>query len=89
MSTQPRSDSDNHSSESGEAIQVYSLLVHDIAAPLTVIKGHAQLIRRRATRGTREETVLLERSIAAIELAVHRILMSMAKPVRKLPAKER
>lgn len=64
--------------------QALSFLLRDIGAPLTVIKGHAQLIRRRATSQTREEALLLDRSIAAIELAVQRIIASLGESATKI-----
>lgn len=54
-----------------------SLLAHAIGAPLTVIKGHAQLIRRRAKARDDGEAAALERSIAAIELAVQTIVAAL------------
>ncbi len=56
-------------------------LADAIGASLTVIKGHAQLIRRRA-RGRddddNDDAVALERSVVAIELAVARIMVALA-----------
>jgi hypothetical protein len=48
--------------------------VQSIVAALTVIKGHAQLIRRRVKAHDGEDTPVLERSLAAIELSVQRIV---------------
>lgn len=48
--------------------------VQSIVAALTVIKGHAQLIRRRVKAHDDEDTPDLERSLAAIERSVQRIV---------------
>lgn len=53
-------------------------LVHRFSAPLTVIKGNAQLIRRRAKGLDDVDAVVLERSVVAIELAVQRIVSGLA-----------
>lgn len=88
MSSQPFPNGANHDLflETGTSPenQALSFLLRDIGAPLTVIKGHAQLIRRRATTQTREEAVLLDQSIAAIELAVQRIIVSLGESATKI-----
>ncbi len=88
MMSKPASDVDNHASQPGDTDQVFSFLFRDIGAPLTVIKGHAQLIRRRSTRGTREDAILMERSVAAIELAVHNIIVSLGQSATKIVVRE-
>jgi hypothetical protein len=49
-----------------------------LAAPLTVIKAHAQLIRRRAKEQTAENPAALERSLEAIERAVQCMVTILA-----------
>lgn len=51
-----------------------STLVQRLAGPLTVVNGHAQLIRRRAKSRGYGEDIALERSVAAIELAVRQMV---------------
>ena len=51
-----------------------TLLAQRLMGPLTVINGHAQLIRRRAHGQGENEAVALERSLVAIELAVRQML---------------
>lgn len=45
--------------------------------PLTVINGHAQLIRRRAKQPGSDDAVALERSLDAIELAVRQMVEAL------------
>lgn len=60
-----------------------------IGAPLTVIKGHAQLIRRRARGRDDDDAVALERSVVAIELAVARIMIALATASHDLETRVR
>lgn len=53
-------------------------MAHAVGSPLTVIKGHAQLIRRRARGRDDDNAVALERSVVAIEAAVARIMVAIA-----------
>lgn len=87
MSSHSSSDN-NHVTETAEANQLFSFLLRDVGAPLTVIKGHAQLIRRRAKGRTREEEILTERSIMAIEQAVQRIIASLGESATKIVDKK-
>jgi hypothetical protein len=50
----------------------------NLVASLTVIKGHAQLIRRRARGMVGSRADALEPSLAAIEGAVHRVIAMLA-----------
>lgn len=52
-------------------------LVDRFSAPLTVIKGNAQLIRRRAKGLDDNDALVLERSVVAIELAVQGIITEL------------
>ena len=54
-------------------------LLRECAASLTVIKGHAQLIRRRVHALDGDHAEALERSLAAIEHAVQRIVNAMSR----------
>ena len=62
-----------------ETLSVQTLLVPDFISPLTVIKAHAQLIRRRAASAKAGETAQIERSADAIEYAVQRIVAALAE----------
>lgn len=70
---------DSHSLDTREAVQLHSLFVPDLTSPLTVIKGHAQLIGRRTIGEASEETAQLQRSLEAIEVAVQRITAALAE----------
>ena len=50
-----------------------SSLTRDLTAHLTVIIGHAQLLRRRTRHLADEDAATLDRSLAAIETAARRI----------------
>jgi len=51
---------------------------YTFCAPLTVIKGNAQLIRRRAQGLDEHDAAALEQSVVAIESAVQRIVTALA-----------
>ena len=80
-----RPEGDVHPPGPPESIQLHSRFVPDLISPLTVIKAHAQLIRRRASSEPVADTEQLERSLAAIEMAVQRIAMALEEsPTRML-----
>ena len=62
-----------------ETLSVQTLLIPDFISPLTVIKAHAQLIRRRVASAGARETAQIERSVEAIEHAVQRIVAALAE----------
>lgn len=53
---------------------IAAFLAQRLTGPLTVINGHAQLIRRRANGQGGNEAVALERSLVAIELAARQMV---------------
>lgn len=63
---------------SGKGATASSLQAPTFSAPLTVIKGNAQLIRRRSRGLDEHDAAALEQSVVAIELAVQRILVALA-----------
>lgn len=85
MSIHPEDES--HFLETSESIQLHCFVVPDTISPLTIIKGHAQLIRRRSAELSEVDRIRLERSIAAIERAVERIAASLDDPGRELPTR--
>lgn len=50
-----------------------SSVTSDLTTHLTVIIGHAQLLRRRTRHLTGEDAATLDRSLAAIETAARRV----------------
>ena len=80
-----RPEGDVHPPDTPESIHLHSRFVPDLISPLTVIKAHAQLIRRRAGSESAADTAQLERSLAAIERAVERIATALEEsPTRML-----
>ncbi len=73
--------------ETPKTIHLHTLLIPDFISPLTIIKGHARLISRRATGETTYDTIRLEHSVAAIEAAVQRIVAALEQ-FSSLVAKE-
>lgn len=71
-----------------ETVHLHTLQIPDFISPLTIIKGHAQLLRRRATGACTGEAVQLEHSVAAIEAAVRRIVVTLEQSSSSVP-KER
>ena len=60
------------------ADKTFTLLARHLVDPLTLIQGHAQLIGRRTARAeTDGDAALQARSVAAINLAVPRIMTSL------------
>lgn len=90
MSSQFSSNGSNDSPEITEADRTFVFLMRDMIGPLTVIKGHAQLIGRRSARdGVNEDIVLRARSLAAIELAVPHITTTLAESARLISLRMR
>lgn len=70
----PSSESASHHTNDGSAD-----VAHQFGTALTVIRGQAQLIRRRALRQGGNDAIALERSSMAIDSAVERIIGVLAK----------
>lgn len=66
-----------------EHLPSYALLAHQIRTPLTVIQGHTHLMRRRVKQCGAAEAAALERSLAAIELAVQETVSVVDEVVRQ------
>ena len=49
-------------------------LLHQLGTPLTIISGHAQLLRRRTRHMVGDDAATLDRSLEAIEVAVQRMV---------------
>lgn len=56
---------------------------HQLGTALTIIRGQAQLIQRRAIRQSGNDAIALERSSIAIDCAVQRIIGALAERERR------